>query len=138
MADAKKGADDIWESESVGGELFKLDNVGDRIVGVVVLKKAGKTKLGEANFYTFNTPTGEVTFIPTKALQDDIDKYVRTYGMGSTLLDIELMELKPGNFPSPFKVFKVRAAQATEAKMIAVGIKVFSEESTTADDEAPL
>lgn len=132
-----------WDAESTGGELTKLDNVGDKIEGLVVGKKTGKTNIGPADFYTVQTAKDEKTFIPTKALKEDIEKYLRMYGgLGKTIISAELVDLKKGAFASPFKVFKVRAAAATEARLSALGISTYDSESTAgeevADEDLPL
>ena len=141
MTDVKKVEaveEDLFDSESTGGSLFKLENIGDKIEGLMVGRKEGKTKTGPATFYTIQSGNEEKTFIPTKALQDEIDKYLRLYGgLNKTIFSIELMELKPGNFASPFKVFKTRAGIATEARLAALGINSFDSDVVTSEDEIP-
>lgn len=136
MAEAKKDINDLgWESESTGGELFKFDKVGDNVTGLLISKKNGKTKLGDADFYTIQQSNSEVTFIPTESLGEELTKYLRKHGgLGKVIVSIELAELKKGNYPSPFKVFKVRAAAATEARLTALGINMFDSESETGKD----
>jgi hypothetical protein len=122
---------DDFDQESTGGELFKFDTVGQKLTGLLVEKKPGKTKLGEAMFYTIQTKDSEHTFVPTKALGDDLSKYLRMYGgVGKVIVSIEFIEEKKGNYASPFKVFKVRAGSATEARLSAMGISTFDSEST--------
>lgn len=123
-----------WDQESSGGTLFKFETIGDSITGLLTVKKTGKTKLGDADFYTVLTKDGERTFVPTKALGDDLGKYVRMYGIGKVILNITLMDLKKGNFASPFKVFRVRAALATESRLAQHGIPTFDSESTSGED----
>lgn len=142
MTDQKKGPatspeeEGMWDTESTGGELFKLDKVGDKVEGLIVAKKRGKTSMGEADFYTVQTAKDEKTFIPTAALKQDLEKYLRMYGgLGKTIISAELVDLKKGAYASPFKVFKVRAAAATEARLSALGISTYDSESTTGDDE---
>jgi len=131
-------ARDDWDTESTGGSLFKFEKVGDKLTGLIVNKKSGKTNIGPADFYTLQTTKGEHTFIPTKALGDDLTKFLRQYGgIGKVLVAIELTELKKGNFASPFKVFKVRAGIATEARLAAHGIQTFDSDTISAD-EAPM
>lgn len=127
---------DDWEQESSGGELFKFEEVGTELTGLLIGKKRGKTQLGDADFYSILTKNGEVTFVPTKALGEDLAKYVRMYGIGKVILNITLTDLKKGAYASPFKVFRVRAALATEARLAAHGIPTFDQESTPADDGA--
>lgn len=130
-----KDLNDLWESESTGGELFKFEKVGDAVTGLIINKKSGKTKLGDADFYTIQQSNGEVTFVPTKSLGEDLTKFIRQYGgLGKVIVSIELTELKKGNYASPFKVFKVRAAAATEARLTALGINLFDAESETGKD----
>lgn len=129
---------DDFDTESSGGELFKFETIGDKLAGLIVNKKHGKTKIGDADFYTIQSKDGEDTFVPTKALGEDLAKYIRQYGgIGKVIVSIELTELKQGAFASPFKVFKVRAGAATEARLATMGIQTFDEESQSGDDEAP-
>lgn len=128
---------DQWDQESSGGELFKFDTAGTELTGLLTEQKSGKTNLGMAEFYTLLTKDGERTFVPTKALGDDLKKYVRMYGIGKVILNITLMELKKGAYASPFKVFRVRAALATESRLAQHGIPTFDQESTNEENEAP-
>ncbi len=129
-----ESADSGWDQESSGGELYKFEKVGDSITGLLTNLKNGKTNLGPADFYTLLTKTGEHTFVPTKALNEDLKKYVRMYGVGKVILNIELVELRKGAYASPFKVFKVRAAAATESRLAQHGIPTFDQESSPAED----
>lgn len=124
-----------WDQESSGGELFKFDEVGTSLTGLLTGKKHGKTSIGDADFYTLLTKDGEHTFVPTKALGEDLAKYVRMYGVGKVILNIELTDLKKGAFASPFKVFKVRAALATESRLAQHGIPTFDQESNPEETE---
>ena len=138
-ADLEKemGEEGDWDQESSGGELFKFETVGTSLTGLLVAKKRSKTQLGDANFYTLLCKGGEHTFVPTKALEQDIEKYIRQYGVGNVILDITLMDLKKGAYASPFKVFRTRAAKVTEARLAQYGIPSFDNESTTEEgDEA--
>lgn len=137
MAEEEK-FDDLWDQESTGGELFKFEEKGTKLSGLVTARKDGKTKTGPATFYSVLTAKGEETFIPTKALGEDLAKFVRQYGLGKFIVEIELTDLKPGNFASPFKVFRVRAGSATESRLSALGIATFDQDTTTADEEAPM
>lgn len=130
--------DDSWDQESTGGALFKFDTVGQKVTGLVVNRKEGKTKLGEGIFWSVLTKNGEVTFIPTKALGEDLDKFKRQYGIGKFLVEIEFTEEKKGNYPSPFKIFRVRAGLATEARLAAHGIQTYDQETTSDDEGAPM
>lgn len=125
-----------WDTESTGGELYKFENIGDKVTGLLIARKNGKTKLGDADFYTILTKDGEKTFVPTKALGEDLSKFVRMYGIGKVILDVELTALKPGNFASPFKVFKVRAALSTESRLASHGIKMYDAESESEEVNA--
>jgi len=141
MTDKKTaGAEEsLWDGESTGGELFKFDTVGQSLKGLITVRKQGKTKLGDAVFVTVQEKDGEKTFVPTKACLEDIDKMLRQYGgVNKTIVEIEFMEEKKGNYPSPFKVFRVRAGTATESRLAALGIATFDSESTNEEDEAPL
>lgn len=129
---------DDFDTESSGGELFKFEVVGDKLTGLIINKKHGKTKIGDADFYTIQTKDGEDTFVPTKALGEDLAKFLRMYGgVGKVVVSIELTELKQGSYASPFKVFKVRAGAATEARLATMGIQTFDEESAP-EDETPM
>lgn len=129
---------DDFDQESNGGELFKFENIGDKLSGLIVNKKTGKTSIGNADFYTIQNKDGEKTFVPTKALGEDLTKFLRQYGgIGKVIVGIELTELKKGAYASPFKVFKVRAGVATEARIAALGIQSFDEESEAGADEMP-
>ncbi len=129
--------DGDWDQESSGGELFKFETVGTSLTGLLTGKKSGKTQLGMADFYTLLTKDGEHTFVPTKALGEDLVKYVRMYGVGKVILNITLTDLKKGAYASPFKVFRVRAASVTEARLAQYGIPTFDSESTSEEqDEA--
>ena len=119
-----------WDQESSGGELFKFETVGTELTGLLTAKKTGKTQLGEADFYTVLTKDGEKTFVPTKALGEDLAKYVRMYGIGKVILNIKLTDLKKGAYASPFKVFRVRAGAATESRLAQHGIPMFDQESS--------
>lgn len=141
MAKEPKGAVttepvDEWDQESSGGELFKFEAIGDTLTGLLMNTKTGKTNLGMATFYTLLSKDGEHTFVPTKALNEDLAKYVRMYGIGKVILNITLTELRKGAYASPFKVFKVRAALATEARLATHGIPTFDQESSPAEDGA--
>ena len=127
---------DDWDTESTGGTLFKFEKVGDSVKGLVINKKTGKTAMGEATFYTVQTATTEHTFIPTKALKDDLDKFLRMYGgVNKTIVEITLTDLKKGNFASPFKVFRVRAGVATEQRLASLGITVFDDASSSEEKD---
>lgn len=129
-----KANDMDWDAESTGGELFKFEKINDNLKGLIINKKNGKTAMGTADFYTIQGAKGETTFIPTKALKEDLDKFLRLYGgVGKTIVDITLTDLKKGNFASPFKVFKVRAAVATEQRLAALGITMW--DGTTSSEE---
>lgn len=131
--------EDLFDTESTGGELFKFETVGQKVTGLIVNRKSGKTRLGEGVFWTILTQKGEVTFIPTKALGEDLDKFNRQYGgLGKVVVDIEFVEEKKGAYASPFKVFKVRAGGATEARLSALGIATFDTESKNSEEEIPL
>lgn len=143
MTAAKKDVvaeEELWDGESTGGALYKFDTVGQIVKGLVIGKKSGKTKMGEADFYTVQTAKEEVTFIPTKALGEDLAKYLRQYGgVGKTVVEIEFVEEKPSNYASKFKVFRVRAGAATEARLAVLGIQTFDAESSAGEDEgAPM
>lgn len=128
--------DNFFDAESSGGELYKFDAPGQTLKGLIVEKRDGKTNLGDATFYTINTGKEEVTFVPTKALKQDLDKYYRQFGGAhKTLVEIEFVEEKKGSFPNPFKVFKVRAGTATEARLAGLGISIFDEESSSEGGE---
>lgn len=124
-----------WDQESSGGELFKFETIGTKITGLLTAKKVGKTKLGDADFYTLLTKDGDRTFVPTKALGEDLAKYTRMYGVGKVILQIELTDLKKGSFASPFKVFSVKAALATETRLATHGIPSFDNESVSTEAE---
>lgn len=127
--------EDLFDSESTGGSLFKLDTIGQNIKGLIISKKIGKTKMGEAEFVTIQTAKEEITFIPTKALSDEIGKVLRQFGgVGKVIVDITYVEDKPGNFASPFKVFRTRAGIATESRLSALGITTFDSEAETGED----
>jgi hypothetical protein len=122
---------EMYDQESSGGDLFKFEKVGDKLNGLIVSNKVGKTKLGDATFYTIQTAEGEKTFVPTKALKEDLDKFVRMFGLGKFIAEIVLESLKPGNYASPFKVFRVRAGIATEARLARLGINTYDQESSS-------
>ncbi len=124
-----------WDQESAGGELFKFEEVDTELTGLLVNHKRGKTQLGMADFYTLLTKDGEHTFVPTKALGEDLGKFVRMYGIGKVILNIKLTELRKGAYASPFKVFRVRAAAATESRLAQHGIPTFDNESEAVEDE---
>lgn len=128
-----------WETES-SSELYKFETVGQKLTGLLVHKKTGKTQMGDANFYTILTAKGEETFIPTKSLGEDLEKFLRTYGgVGKVIVEVELVDLKKSTFPNPFKVFKARAAAATEARLSALGLMTYDTETTSSEEEeAPL
>lgn len=129
---------DDFDNESTGGELFKFDTVGTKLSGLIIAKKEGKTKTGPATFYTVQTSSAEHTFIPTKALGEDLAKFMRMYGgVGKVIVKIEFTAEKPGNFASPFKIFSVKAGAATEARLAALGISTFDSESTNEEDGSP-
>lgn len=123
-----------WDQESSGGTLFKFEEIGTELTGLLTAKKSGKTQLGVADFYTLLTKDGEVTFVPTKALGEDLAKFVRMYGIGKVILNIKLMDLKKGAYASPFKVFRCRAGAATESRLVQHGIPTFDQESTNEDN----
>lgn len=134
MTDQPKA--DEWDTESTGGTLFKFEKVGDSLKGLIINKKIGKTVMGDASFYTIQSATGETTFIPTKALKEDLEKFLRMYGgVGKTIVEITLTELKKGNFASPFKVFRVRAGVATEQRLASLGITVFDDASSNEETD---
>ena len=139
----KDKADDMdWDNESTGGELYKFEKIGDSLKGLIINKKTGKTSMGQADFYTILSSKGEHTFIPTKALKEDLDKFLRMYGgLNKVIVEVTLSDLKKGNYASPFKVFRVRAGVATEQRLSSLGITVFDDSSTTTedkDDDAPI
>lgn len=130
--------DDLFDAESSGGSLYKWEKVGQQVKGLIIERRQGKTAQGPAIFYTINTGKEEVTMIPTKALQQDLDKYYNQFGGAlKTIVQIDFVDEKKGAYASPFKVFKVRAGAATEARLSALGISTFDEESTS-EEEAPM
>ena len=134
--DSAASTDDSWDQES-SSTLFKFETVGQKLTGLVTNYKSNKTRLGEGHFWTVLTAKGEETFIPTKALHEDLAKFQRQYGLGKFLVDVEFVEEKKGNYPNPFKVFKVRAGLATESRLAAHGIKTYDSENTINEDDLP-
>lgn len=138
IGDDEKGLEgefNDFDTESTGGELYSFTTIGQKLSGLLIDKKEGKTKMGDAMFYTIQTSDSEHTFIPTKALRSDLDKFIRSYGgVGKVIVSIEFVEERPSNYASKFKVFKVRAGAATEARLSALGISTYDSESTNEED----
>lgn len=136
--EASTDEDDLFDTEGSSGSLYKMESVGDGVKGLVTNRKEGKTKLGDAVFYTVQTAEGDKVFVPTASLLEDLDKFKRQFGIGKFIVDIKLTELRKGSYPSPFKVFKTRAGLASEARLTALGIATFDEESESGaySDEA--
>ena len=112
-----------WEQESTGGELYKWEEVGQKVTGVLVNKRVVKTKLGEMFLYDINTKDGELAVPATKSLRETMKKYPAN---GSMIVEIEFTEEKEGNYPNPFKVFTVRSAKVSEERLTALGIDMLA------------
>lgn len=135
----ESASDDMFDAESSGGSLYKWEKVGQSVKGLVIERREGKTAQGPAIFYTINTGKEEVTMIPTKALQQDLDKYYRQFGgAAKVIVQIDFVDEKKGAYASPFKVFKVRAGASNEQRLAALGISTFDEESTSTEESVPM
>lgn len=127
---AAPAADDSsleWDYESNAGDLYKWENPGQKETGILVSHREVQTNLGPGNRYEMQTKNGTITFFGTSSLHDELKKLPAD---GSMIVEIELTETKKSRFPNPFKVFKVRATRKTDAKIAALGITVFGDESS--------
>jgi hypothetical protein len=124
---------DDWETESSGGELFKWTTPGQKVTGLLTNRRLINTKLGAMTVLDITTREGDLAVPTTKSLLEQVKKLPAN---GTLVVQIEYKEDKKGNFPNPFKVFVVRTAPATEARLKSFGIKTWDGE-TTNDDEDP-
>lgn len=120
-----------WEQESSGGELFKWTEVGQKVTGLLTNKRVVNTRLGAMSVYDILTSKGELAVPGTKSLNEQMRRYP---GNGTFIIEMEFTKEVKGNYPNPFKQFTVRAALVTDARLAALGIKVFNEEATPAED----
>lgn len=123
-----------WEQESSGGELYKWEKPGQKITGVLSGRRVVNTRLGAMTVYDMLTAKGEVAVPGTKSLNEQMKRYPAN---GSFIVEIEFTKEVKGNYPNPFKQFTVRVASSTEARLKALGIKVFNDEApaTTEDSQ---
>jgi len=124
---------DDWETESSGGELFKWTAPGQKVTGLLTNRRLINTKLGAMTVLDVTTKDGDIAVPTTKSLLEQVKKLPAN---GTLVVQVEYKEDKKGNFPNPFKVFVVRTAAATEARLKGLGIKMWDGESTN-DDEDP-
>jgi len=120
-----------WEHEASGGDLYKWETVGQKVTGVLASKRVVKTKLGEMFLYDIITKDGETAVPATKSLRETMKRFPAN---GSIIVEIEFVEEKKGNFPNPFKVFTVRSATVSEARLKSLGIDMMAAEDTAADE----
>lgn len=121
-----------WDHESTDG-LYKFESVGQKVTGLLRQKKMVAGDYGQYMIIDVQTPETELHIACTKSLTDELKKM--QYQSNTTVIEIELMELKPTGKKEPFKRFKVRSARATEARLASMGIHNFDSEETTANEE---
>lgn len=115
-----------WDGESSGGAMYKWEKPGQEVTGVLMGRRIVNTKLGAVTVYDVLTKEGEVAVPGTKGLNDSMKRYPAN---GTLIVKIKFEEEKKGNFPNPFKVFTVKYAKADEARLKALGITMFEEDS---------
>ena len=121
-----------WETES-SDSLYKFENQGEKLVGLLIDKKMVKGDYNPYMVATILTKTGEVPFACTGSLTDELKK--PQYVINATIIEVELTELKDTGKKQPFKKFKVRSARSTDARLAALGIQQFDMTAETSDEE---
>lgn len=135
MAKEEKAAAPVedmdWEGESTDG-LYKFDTVGQKVTGLLRQKKMVNGDYKPYMICDIQTADTELHVPCTSSLTDELKKI--QYQPNTTIVEIELVELKPTGKKEPFKRFKVRSARATETRLAQLGIQNFDSEETTGDD----
>lgn len=129
--DKDENASIDWEQESSGGELYKWEKPGQKVTGLYTNRRVVNTRLGAMTVYDVLTSKGEIAVPGTKSLNEQMKRYPHD---GKFIVEMEFTKEVKGNYPNPFKQFTVRAAMATEARLKALGVKVFNEEAPVAED----
>ena len=114
---------DIKFDKVQDGELFKFDEVGKVIKGVLVDFHTQETNKGDGNVYEVKTKEGTVAFFAPTMLH----KKLKTVTIPS-IVEITYKELTQTKAGNDLKLFDVGVAPASEENMKLLGISIPTEE----------